>query len=84
MFYSAFVVFSVTCDLTIFHMSSFCILLITSIKQKTACNFVHLPCFYFMLCTVIALTHFVTAVRCPEIRHEFCVGETLLSWLFLS
>lgn len=39
MFYSAFVVFSVTCDLPLFHMSSFCRLLITSIKQKTACSF---------------------------------------------
>lgn len=39
MFYSAFVVFSVTCDLTMYHMSSFCRLLTTSIKQKTACSF---------------------------------------------
>ena len=39
MFYPAFVVFSVTCALTIFHMSSFYRLLITSIKQKTACSF---------------------------------------------
>lgn len=84
MFYSAFVVFSATCDLTIFHMSNFCRLLITFIKQKTACSFLHLPCFYFMLYTVIALTHFVTAVCCSAVRHKLLVGETVVRWLFLS
>jgi hypothetical protein len=83
MFYSAFVVFSVACDHTIFRMDSFCRLLITAIKQKTIV-IVHLPCFYFMLCTIIAIIHCVIAVSRLDIRHEFHVGGTLLSLLFLS
>lgn len=47
MFYLTFVVFSVTYDLTIFHLSSFCRLLITSIKQKTACSFCSPAMFLF-------------------------------------